>query len=281
MKVKDLMQRSVTTTAEDESLGLALQLMLWNEVRHVPVLRPADGRVAGVISERDVLRARHEDQKALERQVREFMSSPAVHIHPNADLADAAADFATKRVGCLPVIDAGELVGIITASDVVSALAQCPVERRAVGTGEDTVASVMRPGPFVARAEEPLLLAAGRMLRGGVRHLCVVDAEGKLQGMLSDCDVRSAVGNPKLVLQAARLPPRLAKLAIGDAMTREPRVLRPEDPLAVAIEALLTERFGAMPVVDWSQRPVGTLSYVDVLQHVARPFERGPEQLGG
>jgi len=55
MKVKDVMQPSAVTVAEDESLGLALQLMLWNEIQHLPVLRPADGRVTGMISDRGIL----------------------------------------------------------------------------------------------------------------------------------------------------------------------------------------------------------------------------------
>ena len=272
MKIKDVMQRSVTTVAEDESLGLALQLMLWNEVRHVPVLRPADGRVTGVISERDILRAHYAgaESNALKRPVREFMTSPAVHIHPNAELADAAAEFATKSIGCLPVIEAGELLGIVTTTDLATTVAQCSVEgREAEGGGQDMVSALMQPNPFVARADEPLMLAAGRMLRGGFRHLCIVDQDEKLVGMLSDRDVRNAVGDPLLTLRAASLPLRLAKLTIGQAMTPQPYTLKRDDSIKLAIDALLTHRLGALPVVDAASRPVGVVSYVDILRHVA------------
>lgn len=272
MKVREIMQRNVTTVAEDESLGLALQLMLWNRVRHAPVLRPADGRVTGVISERDILRAHHNhpEATALQQKVREFMSSPAEHIHPNADLADAAAEFASKDIGCLPVIDAGELVGIVTASDVASTVAQCSIDARsASGESKDTVASLMHPSPFTARAEEPLLLAAGRMLRAGVRHLCVVDRDGKLAGILSDRDVRAAIGDPRAALRALHLPERLSKLTVARAMTPEPSTLSKDDPFQVAIDVLLTDRLGALPVVDSERRPLGIVSYLDVLRRVA------------
>lgn len=271
MKVSDVMQRNVTTVSEDESLGLALQLMLWNEVKHVPVRRSEDGRVTGVISERDVLRANHAGgEQVLARKVRDVMSSPAVHIRPDADLADAAAELVTKRLGCLPVIEAGELVGIVTASDVAATLAQCSVRRDApAASAPRTVTELMHPGPFLARALEPLLLAAGRMLRAGVRHLCVVDQDGKLIGILSDRDVRSVIGDPRTVLEAPRVPARLSNLTVAQAMTRVPRTLAPDDPVQVAIDVLLNERFGALPVVDFERRPLGIVSYVDVLREVA------------
>jgi CBS domain-containing protein len=104
MKVKDVMQRSVATVAEDESLALALQLMLWNDVRHLPVLRPADGRATGIISERDILPAhqRHRDENVMLRPARDFMVKPPEHIDPNAPLADAAADLAPRSsAACL------------------------------------------------------------------------------------------------------------------------------------------------------------------------------------
>lgn len=82
MKVREIMQCKVTVIGEDETLGLASQLMLWNDIRQLPVLRPMDGKLAGMLSERDVLRAQQSatPAEAAKRQVRDFMISPVDHI---------------------------------------------------------------------------------------------------------------------------------------------------------------------------------------------------------
>ena len=56
-KVRDVMQRNVTLIHDTEPVALAHQLMLWNGIRHLPVLRQGDEKLIGVLSERDVLRA--------------------------------------------------------------------------------------------------------------------------------------------------------------------------------------------------------------------------------
>src|SRR5690349_21473476 len=110
-KVRDVMQRGVTCVHETDSVALAHQLMLWNGIRHIPVLRSADDRLIGIVSERDVLRSLGAGQSAETLWVREIMSTPVDHLNPNENVADAAADLITKQIGCLPVVDAGEVVG--------------------------------------------------------------------------------------------------------------------------------------------------------------------------
>ncbi len=275
MKVQDVMQRNVTTIAEDDSLGLARQLMLWNGVRHLPVLRPADGRASGVISERDILRA-HEgarDQGVMGRPVRDFMVHPPEHVSPKADVADAAADLSAKKLGCLLVIDASVLVGIVTVGDVLGVVAQYPADHqqaRARGGehGEDTVGTIMSGEPVVAHGDDALMLAVARMARAGVRHLCVVDGDGFLIGIVSDRDVRGAIGDPRRALAVQRLPERVAHLQVRQVMTPQPRTLRRTDPIAQALDALLTDRFGALPVVDAAGRLEGIVSYIDLLKYL-------------
>lgn len=270
MRVADLMQRNVVSVAEDESLGLALQLMLWNEMRHLPVQRAADGAVTGVISERDILRAQQAaGQEVMRRQVRAFMSTPAEHIHPTADVADVAANLVQKRISCLPVLEAGELVGIITASDLLGNLAQYPADRAPPRTGEtNTVAAIMRREPLSAHASEPLIDAAARMLNSGIRHLCVLDGDQRVIGVLSDRDLRRVFGNPWHALHRSTLPEAARTRTVGTVMTPYPRTLDRDAPIESAVDALLHERIGALPVVDDADALVGIVSYVDVIRYL-------------
>jgi CBS domain-containing protein len=274
VQVKDVMQRVVTTIAEDESLALAKQLMLWNEVRHLPVLRPADGRATGIISERDILRAheREPGESVMGRPVRDFMQSPPEHVHPNADVADAAADLSTKQIGCLLVLDAGELVGVVGVSDVLAIVARYPTERLKPGVepNAETVHSIMSANPLVAHADDMLLAAVAQMTAAGVRHLCVVDGDGRALGIVSDRDVRATIGDPRRALGTKPPSAQLAQLRIGQVMTPNPRTVHEREPITTALDALLTERFGALPVIDDHERVRGMLSYLDVLEHFAK-----------
>jgi acetoin utilization protein AcuB len=275
--------------SEDESLSLALQLMLWNEVRHLPVLRAGDGGLIGVISERDILHAHQlgnedsvmlREQPVMSRPVREFMAHPPEHVHPEAELADAAADLSAKKLGCLLVVDGGALVGMLAVGDVLAPLAQVRIQEgwNAVATARsrriaaDTVASVMHPDPIRACPDDPLHVIAEKMLHAGVRHLPIVDGEERVLGIVSDRDLRRAVGDPKNALAVEQGPgaaAALARMRAQHVMTSQPRMLEVGEPIENAVDALLTQRFGALPVVDADQHLRGIVSYVDVLRYIA------------
>jgi acetoin utilization protein AcuB len=263
------MQRNVVTVAEDQPLGRALQLMLWNDARHLPVSGADGARVVGVISERDVLRAYQSSpgEDVLAREVRECMTAPPRHVHPDAPLADAAADLSVYKLGCLLVLDAGALVGLVAVEDVLAVVAQLPLRSTAPG-GDDTVGAAMTTNPIVAFADDRVLMAAAKMVRSGVRHICVIDGEERVIGMLSDRDVRRAIGDPQHALDDD-VPERMAELRVEAIMTPNPRTLAEAAPLRDALDALLGERFGALPVVDADDRLRGICSYVDVLRRLS------------
>lgn len=126
--VADVMTRGVTTLDRNDSLEVAHDLMALARIRHLPVVE--DGRVVGVVSERDVLRRAlasslgygEKARKALLRSVlvKEVMSEPAVTIAPEAGLEQAIQTLLERKIGCLPVVSAGALVGVLTESDVLA-----------------------------------------------------------------------------------------------------------------------------------------------------------------
>jgi len=126
--VADVMRRAVVTVLEHDDLALATQLMLWEELRHLPVVR--GDAVVGVLSERDVVA--HVAQVARNgspsrRTVAEAMHAPVETIGSAASLAEAAARLAVHKIGCLPVVDGGALVGIVTTTDILAANAWLPI----------------------------------------------------------------------------------------------------------------------------------------------------------
>jgi acetoin utilization protein AcuB len=129
----------------------------------------------------------------------------------------------------------------------------------------------MTPSPVTAHPGDLLVDAASRMLHAGIRHLPVVDGAGAVIGMLSDRDVRSAIGNPMQLIEGEPLSARIEDLTVKEIMTPEPRVVAPDSTVATLLALLVDERLGAVPVVDADEGLVGIVSYLDVLRNELGP----------
>lgn len=136
MLVRDVMTTKVFTIRVDRKLRAVQEIMDWAHVRHVPVVE-ADGRLVGVISHRDLLAAAVSSLQvkiaAAERaqhlaaaEVRQLMRHPAATIAPDERVQRAAHLMRSLRIGCLPVIDDGRLVGIITEADLLHIVEELP-----------------------------------------------------------------------------------------------------------------------------------------------------------
>ena len=110
-----------------DSLDLAQHLMKAGRIRHLPVV-DGEERLIGLVTHRKLLAAwvnhddpHHERPRDVARQipVDMLMETNVVSIGPNASAAEAARLIDTKKIGCLPVVDGGKLVGIVTEADFV------------------------------------------------------------------------------------------------------------------------------------------------------------------
>src|SRR5215203_6195537 len=124
--VRDSMTREIVTLAPDETVGTALALCRERRIRHLPVL--TEGRLVGIVSDRDLRSATPafgDPERAAALQeilVEDVMASDVVSVLPDDPIEQAANTMRERRIGSLPVVERGELVGIITSSDVMSAL---------------------------------------------------------------------------------------------------------------------------------------------------------------
>jgi acetoin utilization protein AcuB len=129
MLARERMTASVCTVTPETSLEEALRLMRSRHIRRLPVLQ--QGQVVGIVTWTDLMRAqpspattlsRWEIPALLERaQVREVMTRPVVTVDPDTPLEDVATTMRQRKIGALPVIKNGALVGIVTESDVFDA----------------------------------------------------------------------------------------------------------------------------------------------------------------
>ena len=116
MLVRERMSSPVVTVSRDTTHRRALELMQHERLRRLPVVDRAD-RLVGIVAERDLLLAATRYPGA-GIEVGEVMATQLVTATPARDLASAARLMREPRIGGLPVVDGGTLVGIITESDI-------------------------------------------------------------------------------------------------------------------------------------------------------------------
>ncbi len=136
MLVREIMTEDVSSLHPDRNVLIADDIMNWAEVRHVPVV-DSDGRVVGIVSRTDLLRASLPDsghpeerydakQHLANVQVRDIMSDP-VCIDPEASVHAAARLMRTGKRNCLPVVDSHHtMLGIVTSHDILAIVESLP-----------------------------------------------------------------------------------------------------------------------------------------------------------
>ena len=130
MLVKDWMSRDPITITDDTSMMKAIHLMKQNRFRRLPVLQ--EGRLVGIVSDRDLKEASPSKATTLdvhelyyllaELQVKDIMSRDPVTVSPEDTVEHAAQIMLENTISGLPVVtDQGDVVGILTQSDVFRA----------------------------------------------------------------------------------------------------------------------------------------------------------------
>jgi CBS domain-containing membrane protein len=125
--VSDVMSDVVEVLQAGDTLDLAERLMRAGRIRHLPVV-DGEQHLVGLVTHRKILGAwvghghplkeRHQDI-AREIPIEMLMEKNVLTIWPGAPAAEAARLLETNKIGCLPIVDDGKLVGIITEADFV------------------------------------------------------------------------------------------------------------------------------------------------------------------
>lgn len=191
--VGDVMTHTVIAVGRQATFKDIAQNMQQWRVSAVPVLE-ADGRVIGVVSEADLLAeeqyrergpdlgepSERTDQLLKSRALTagDLMSSPAVSVHEDAQLAEAARIMARKRVKRLPVVDGeGRLAGIVSRGDLLKVFLRADediaeeIRREVIGLLPDAGGSLrvqVEKGVATVRgesADSPLVPVVARLIR--------------------------------------------------------------------------------------------------------------------
>jgi CBS domain-containing protein len=150
-----------------------LKILKRTGISGVPVIKGK--KLVGIITRKDLL------QKPEETQLGLLMTTKPVTISPDADLREAARLLVTRRIRRLPVVESGKLVGLLSVADMIHAIAQMKIK-------EEIKDSFMSQ-TFALWEETPLPVVGRVMEISGVDAIPILDAESRLQGIISERDL--------------------------------------------------------------------------------------------
>ncbi|MEW6600761.1 MAG: CBS and ACT domain-containing protein [Nitrospirota bacterium] len=130
MFVSDWMTKKVITVSPDDSISEAARLSKEKEIKHLPVVKGA--RVVGLLSDRDIKEYVPSKATSLDvyelhyllakTRVKEVMKKEIITTSPDTPIEEAAMVMHDKGIGCLPVVEGSNLVGIISDNDIFRVL---------------------------------------------------------------------------------------------------------------------------------------------------------------
>lgn len=127
MIVEEVMSRDLITISKDDTLFKAHDLMVKNSIRHLPVLNGRD--LIGIITESDIrgvfiARPPGSPDEAVvlnpsNMKVKDYMTQNPITVQPETNIEDAALVIYKNKIGSLPVVQNGKIVGILTIMDIL------------------------------------------------------------------------------------------------------------------------------------------------------------------
>lgn len=262
IRVRDVMKTNVATVHASHSMPLVASIMELERIRHVPVIDD-EQRVVGLVTHRDLLaaqvRARAEATTDgpvsldLAVPVSRVMRTEVWTIQSSALAVSAARLLRDHRFGCLPVVDDGKLVGLVTESDLLALVTE-GLELSSPPRPLK-VENAMTLFPITISPDTTIAAARALMDHYDVRHLPVTNGAHTV-GIVADRDLRVAEA-----VYSAR-DSASAQLAVALVGTEVVYEVAPDTLLEVVLSEMARLKVGAAMVVD-AGRLVGVLTTLD------------------
>lgn len=192
--VSEIMTKNPITVPASGPLPKAARVMLENKITAIPVVD--DNReMVGIITTSDIFRfilAELPDVKE-NLTVRDYMTSHIVTLNPDDSLLEAHRLMGAERIRSLPVVVDGELLGIVTRTDLLSndnsRFLSRNNQEESLKVLTSSVEQIMTTSVITIDRDASLLEAARLMLENKIHSLPVVDEEKKLTGILTESDL--------------------------------------------------------------------------------------------
>lgn len=248
--VKDIMTAPVVTISPEAAMDEAARFMGTRRVGSLIVMKQEDP--VGIVTERDLLSNVIAVGRRPEKvKVKTVMSSPLITIDPTATIKEAARTMIKKK-GRLAVFDEGELVGVITASDLIKSLPETDETVLKV----DEVATKLVITADEKTTVEEIAKTMGRERIGSV----VITSEGSPVGIFTERDL----------LTTFLAEERPLSTPVGEVASRPLMVVPSGSNIIETAFIMATNKIRRLPLVDENDELVGIVTARDLVEAYAK-----------
>jgi len=243
--VSEVMTSRVVTSNASSTVLDAARLMVEKNIGSVIITK--DGRLEGILTERDLLDAVGQGKDVGSMRVSELMTGKVVSVKSNTSVVEAAKKMVLHKFRRLPVVDHGILVGIVTASDLTFDMNSPTIN--------SSVSDYMTRDVCTASLDAPILEALKKMVDRKIGAVVVLDGDAVL-GILAERDV------VRLVVQRKNL----SGLKVKDVFSPELITVEPGTQISHACHLMYYYGIQRFPVVDAEGRLQGIISERDMIE---------------
>jgi CBS domain-containing protein len=278
MKIKDIMSEEVIVIQDTEQVAYARNLMLKKGVSRIVIVNH-EGNPIGMVTERDIThklsgkgpswRKRPIDKIA----VRRVMSSNLITISPGDNSKEAVELMLKKNIGSLPVVDQGELIGILTKTDLLKVYQN-------KFTGRWKISDLMSSKIITVNENHAISHVINIMEENNIGRIVVIRDNGPV-GIITSQNISFAnVEDPEKGVNVEKIyfvrpvegeekknVRMVSMLTAGDIMTNDLIKISSKADASQAAEIMIEKDIGGIPVVE-DDELVGIITKTDILKGI-------------
>jgi len=272
--VSNWMSSPVVTVTPETRLAEARKLIEEKQIRALPVLK--NGKLVGIITKRGLLRF---DISTLENDfwkqeldlpdetVGEIMTVKPFTLSPGTFIPKAARIMLENKITALPVVDNGDLIGILTNSDLLRfILEEYPGLKKKIQVKNYMTEEVVTIDPETSLLESHRLMGTKR-----IRSLPVVENDA-LVGLITRTDLMSS--DPiRLASQSNQeIPIKILTQPVKKIMAKEVITISPEAEITTAAQLMIDHKIHALVVLNYEKKMVGIITESDLFLMIVQKF---------
>ncbi len=247
MHVKDIMKKEVVLVDKDQNIQDALKLMKKHKISRLPVVNTNTEHVkelVGMVTEKDVAlklgSSKYGNLPPSHFHVSTVMNPNPVTVESTSSIGNAAETIIENKIGGMPVVDNGEIIGILTKTDFVEICKGKPFNAT-------SIAERMKTDLATVSSQDRLVHARRCLIDKEIGRLPVVD-EDILQGIVTAKDVAMAMISFRKIVPDKYKNARIRNLLVQDVMTQNVKTIEGNATLEDASISMLEYRFSGIPV---------------------------------
>lgn len=263
MHVKDVMSREVFLVDKDQNIQDALKIMKKHKVSRLPVVNTNNHvkELVGIMTEKDIARrlgsSRYGNLAPSHFHVSTVMTHLPLTIESNKSIGLAAQIMIENNIGGIPVVDGGEIQGMLTKTDFINTT-------KGRSFQEIKVKDRMTPDPITIGPQDRLVHARRLIFDEDIGRLPVMEGD-ELEGIVTAKDIARSMISFRKVVPDKYKPARIRNLLVEDIMTQNVKTVPGNASIEEVSTIMVENNFSGLPVLEEGEL-IGVITKTDLMK---------------